>query len=539
VQVQAVVEFYSFLHRKPRGRFDILFSDNIVDRMAGKQALMDRLCERLGVEAGVPRADGRVSVDDTSCTGMSDQGPAALINGWAVTRLNPARIDLIAGLVDREVPLATWPQDLFRVQENVRREDILLHDAFASGSALEAVLAHGADAVLDEMARAGLRGMGGAGFKTADKWRLCRNAPAAERYVICNADEGEPGTFKDRVLLQGYTDLMFEGMTLCARVIGARRGYLYLRGEYRYMVDALEAVLARRRACNLLGDGILGTPGFDFDIEIHLGAGAYICGEESALIESLEGKRGVPRKRPPFPVVQGNRNEPTVVNNVETFAVAAKLAVNGADWFTAVGTPASRGTKLLSISGDCRRPGVYEYPFGVYVRQILEDAGAHDAQAVQVAGPAGHLITAREFDRRIAYEDLATGGSFMIFNWNRDLFDVVRNFASFFAHESCGFCTPCRVGTSLMRDLVEKVADGHGTQADLAEMRDLARVMKAASHCGLGHTAPNTVVDSLNKLPEIYTRRLKSTEFEPAFDLDGALEEARRLSGRDDASAHL
>jgi [NiFe] hydrogenase diaphorase moiety large subunit len=539
MHVKCVRDFYSFLHSTPRGRYDVLFSDNIVDRMLGKETLMAQLCARLGVRPGETRADGRVSVDNTSCTGMPDQGPAMLVNGFALTHLTPQRIDTIADLIEREVPLTRWPGIYCEVEDNVRRRDLLLGEPFVDGSGLRAVIERGPEAVLQELDRAGLRGLGGAGFKTAVKWAACRQARGREHFVVCNADEGEPGTFKDRVLLQSHANLLLEGMAVCARVIGARRGFVYLRGEYRYMLEVLEATLEGRRRAGLLGERVLGVEGYDFDVEIHLGAGAYICGEESALIESLEGKRGVPRKRPPFPVTHGHANEPTVVNNVETFAVAAKVAARGGAWWTTRGTEKSPGTKLLSVSGDCARPGVYEYPFGVSLRQVLEDCGAADPQAVQVAGPAGQLVPEAEFGRRIAYEDLPTGGSFMIFGRGRDLLDVVRNFASFFAHESCGFCTPCRVGTSLMRDLVEKVASGHGTRLDLQEMRQLGRVMRDTSHCGLGHTAPNPVLGTLEKFPEIWTARLRSTEFEPAFDLDAALAESRALTGRDDAHAHL
>jgi [NiFe] hydrogenase diaphorase moiety large subunit len=539
VDVLSVVDFYAFLHRTPRGRYDVLFSDNIVDRMLGKDALMRRLCQRLGVAPGETRPDGRVSVDNTSCTGMPDQGPAVLVNGLALTHLTPARVDAIADLIEREVPLDRWPGIYCQVEDNVRRRDLLLGQPFVDGSALRAVLERGPDAMLEELDRSGLRGLGGAGFKTAAKWAMSRKAHGREHFVVCNADEGEPGTFKDRVLLQSHANLMLEGMTVCARVIGGRRGYVYLRGEYRYMLEVLEMTLEQRRRAGLLGKRILGVDGFDFDVDIHLGAGAYVCGEESALLESLEGKRGVPRKRPPFPVTHGHANEPTVVNNVETFAVAAKVAANGGAWWASVGTPNSPGTKLLSVSGDCARPGVYEYPFGVTIQQVLDDCGAAETRAVQVAGPAGHLVPAREFHRRIAYEDIATGGSFMVFDGSRDLLDVVRNFASFFAHESCGFCTPCRVGTSLMRDLVEKLAAGHGSAYDLAELRNLGGVMQAASHCGLGVTAPNPVLDSLDKFPELWAARLVRDDFEPAFDLEDALSEARGITGRDDAHAHL
>ncbi|HNW78121.1 MAG TPA: NAD(P)H-dependent oxidoreductase subunit E [Candidatus Competibacteraceae bacterium] len=538
-RVRRVAEFYAFLYTAPRGAYNILFSDNITDRMLGNRALLHALCARLGVGIGETRADGRVTVGTTSCTGMCGQGPAALVNGQAVTRLDAARIASIATLVEQQAPLEQWPRELFEVTSNIRRADILLGRHFADGAALRAVLKRGPAAILDELLKSGLRGQGGAGFKSAAKWRSCREASGAVKYVVCNADEGEPGTFKDRVLMQDFADLVFEGMTLCGRVMGARQGFVYLRGEYRYLLDALRDTLQRRREVGLLGTAILGEPDFNFDIEIHLGAGAYVCGEESALIESLEGKHGVPRIRPPFPTTHGYLNQPTVVNNVETFAAAAKIAVEGGDWFASRGTAESKGTKLLSLSGDCERPGIYEYPFGVTVRRVLEDCGARDAQGIQMAGPAGHMISAKLFDRRICFEDLATGGSFMVFDQQRDILDGIRNFTHFFVHESCGFCTPCRVGTVLMRDLVIKVHTGHGTRYDLEEMRTLGRIMQVACHCGLGQTAPNPVLDSLEQFPEAYERRLRSTAFEPAFDLNAALEEARHLTGRHDPGAYL
>ena len=284
---------------------------------------------------------------------------------------------------------------------------------------------------------------------------------------------------------------------------------------------------------------VLFKTGFDFDIEIHMGAGAYICGEESALIESLEGKRGVPRIRPPFPVTHGYRGRPTVVNNVETFMAAAQIATQGADWFKAAGTEQSTGTKLLSISGDCAHPGIYEFPFGVSIQQVLEACGTTDCQAVQVAGAAGFTIPATEFNRSIAFEDVSTGGSFMVFNHERDLLDMVQNFTRFFMHESCGFCTPCRVGGSLLKDHVDKVHAGKAGQYDIGELRNIGTLIKSTSHCSLGTTAPNPVLDTLDKFPHIYERRLAQTNFEPAFDLDAALQEARDITGRDDAGAHL
>jgi [NiFe] hydrogenase diaphorase moiety large subunit len=538
-RVTGVIDYYSFLHTTPRGDFDILFSDSITDQMLGSRELLQRLCERLGVGRGIPRADGRVTVDTTSCTGICDQGPAILVNGWTVAGLDDDRIDAIAALVGEGTPVADWPAEFFHVEDNIRRSDRLLNDTITPGAALQALSQQGAGALLDILEQSGLRGRGGAGFRTATKWRLCRAAQASEHVVVCNADEGEPGTFKDRILLNSYADQVFEGMTLCAGIIGARQGYFYLRGEYRYLRAPLEAVLARRREAGLLGKSIQGRAGFDFDIGIHMGAGAYICGEESALIESLEGKRGIARVRPPFPVTHGYRGQPTVVNNVETFMKAAAIAVHGAGWMTSTGTPESTGTKLLSISGDCERPGIYEYPFGVSIRQVLADCGATDTQAVQAAGAAGTTISPAEFGRVIAFEDVSTGGAFMVFDSSRDMLDMVRNFAHFFTHESCGFCTPCRVGGVLLRDLVDKVCAGRGGEADLQEMRGIAKLMRQNSQCGLGTTAPNHVLDTLEKFPDSYRRRLRHSGFEPAFDLDAALDEARAITGRTDAAADI
>ena len=566
VRIEATASFYHFFHAESHGAYEILFSDNIIDHMAGKEELKRYLCERLWLEPRKLSEDGLVYVDDTADIGLADQAPAMLVNGYAVPALDHSRLDLIAELIRNKKPLADWPPMLFEIPDNIRQAGPLTGEAFTPGAALQATLARGTDATLAELEAANLRGRGGAGFKTATKWASCRKAegeaqehagpsqvlpgplggePSVARfsggahYVVCNADEGEPGTFKDRVLLNSHADLVFEGMTVCARVIGAKQGLVYLRGEYKNLLEKLKSVLARRREKGLLGKGILGEQGFDFDIEIHLGAGAYICGEESALIESLEGKPGKPRNRPPFPDRCGYRNQPTVVNNVETFACAARIAERGAAAFTALGTPQSTGSKLISVSGDCMRPGIYEVPFGVTVRQILIECGAEDAHAVQVSGPSGTCISFREFDRIIAFEDLPTAGAFMVFSRERDMFEVARNFTHFFAHESCGFCTPCRVGTSLLRNTMDKLAAGKGSAYDMNEMKNIMHILLDMAHCGLGHTAANPVVQTMEKFPDAYEKRLMKLDFEPAFDLDGALSTARLITGRDDEWAHL
>jgi len=538
-KIEGVAGFYAFLYTRPRGRYRVLFSDNITDRMLGNVELLDYMCAQLWVERGKTSEDGLVSIDTASCTGMCDQGPALLVNNYAITRVTRQRVDEMCELIRSKAALADWPREYFRVEDQVRRKDILLGSEFAPGDALAAALARGPEGLLAEVKASNLRGRGGAGFATGLKWEACRNAQGKAHYVVCNADEGEPGTFKDRVLLASHADMAFEGMTLCALVIGAGKGMLYLRGEYRCLLDQLNAVLERRRRGKLLGAGILGRSGFDFDIEIHLGAGAYVCGEESALIESLEGKRGTPRNRPPFPVTHGYLDQPTVVNNVETFAASCLIAHRGGAWYAGIGTSASAGTKILSVSGDCARPGLYEYPYGVSVSEVLDACGAGDVQAVQVSGPSGVCLAAAEFGRRIAFEDIPTAGAFMVFDHSRDMFEVARNFVHFFAHESCGFCTPCRVGTSLLRNLMDKLKNGHGSPYDFAEIEKLNRILQSMSHCGLGHSACNPVLDTIAKFRPAYERRLQQKEFEPAFDLDWALEPARQMTGRDDAGAHF
>ncbi len=538
-RIESVASFYSFLHFKPHGEYRVLFSDNITDRMSGSTALMDLMCQQLWLQPGKLSEDGLVSIDTTSCTGMCDQGPAMLVNDRAIARLDHQRIQEIVQLIRNRTPLADWPADFFRIEDNIRRSGMLLGNTLLRGEVLRAALLLGSHNILEQLKASGLRGRGGAGFPTGQKWEACRHAAGTEHYVVCNADEGEPGTFKDRVLLTRQADLVFEGMTLCALATGARKGFLYLRGEYRYLLESLQAVLQRRREDKLLGVNILGQPGFDFDIDIHLGAGAYICGEESALIESLEGKRGVPRNRPPFPVTHGYLQQPTAVDNVETFCQAAMVLHTGPEKYRAIGTARSAGSKLISVSGDCPSPGIYEYPFGVTVRQVLQDCGAVNTAAVQVSGPSGVCVPESEFDRKLGFEDLPTAGAFMVFDDSRDMFEVARNFVHFFAHESCGFCTPCRVGTSMLKQGMDKIAAGHGTHYDLSEIDNLDRILQTTSHCGLGRTACNPVLHTLKHFRPAYETRLKSLEFEPAFDLDGALARARQMTGRDDAGAHL
>jgi [NiFe] hydrogenase diaphorase moiety large subunit len=526
-KIRALIDFYSFLHDSPRGRYDIYFSDSITDQMLGSRDSARVLCEALGVDPGIPDPGGLATVDFTSCTGLCERGPAVLVNGIAIDRVTQDRAREMAGLVNAGTPVDEWPLEWFFITDAIRSKGPLLSETLRRGTGIARALQCGADQVIADLEASGLRGCGGAGFPTYQKWDICRSAGGDERFVICNADEGEPGTFKDRALLNSYAYSVIEGMTICAITIGATQGYIYLRHEYEFIRPILERRLRRRRQNGLLGRNIQGHLGINFDIDIIMGAGSYVCGEETALIESLEGKRGIPRVRPPFPVTNGYRGRPTVVNNVETFAYAAGIVANGPGFFRT--GESHTGWKLLSISGDCDAPGIYELPIGTTVGEALGLCGARDVQAVQVGGPGGVLLAGDETDRQLSFDDSNTGGSFIVFDKSRDMLDVAVNFTKFFAHESCGFCTPCRVGTKLMVHMADKIAGGHGARLDIEQMQRLNKLMTHASHCGLGQSAAGPILATYEKFAESFHRRMEDVEYKPAFDVEAAIERSRQI----------
>ena len=533
-KIQGLVDFYSFLHKEPRGKYDIYFSDSITDHMLGSRESAKVLCDALNVELGVPREDGLVTVATTSCTGLCECGPAVLVNGIAIERVDASRAREMAKLVRAEVPLEEWPLEWFLIEDSIYRKGPLLDSKLVPGAAIRRALQLGRDLTLQELENAGLRGCGGAGFPTHVKWDLCRQSKRQQRFVVCNADEGEPGTFKDRALLHQYADTLLEGMTVCAVTVGADKGFIYLRHEYEFLRELLQRRIDRRRDAGLLGRSILGHHGIHFDVEIYMGAGSYVCGEETALIESLEGKRGIPRVRPPFPVTHGYKRRPTVVNNVETLCYAARILEHSPSVLDHDGSVP--GWKLLSISGDCASPGIYEIPLGTTIRDILEMCGANDVQAIQIGGPAGVLISPDEFDRATSFDDLNTAGSFIVFDNSRDLLETALNFTHFFAHESCGFCTPCRVGTKLIAQLADKVAEGHGARLDIEQMRRLNKLMTQASHCGLGQRAAVPVLATYEKFPDSFARRMEDVEYKPAFDVEAAIQRSKEIVREEEAA---
>ncbi len=350
--------------------------------------------------------------------------------------------------------------------------------------------------IIGELLESGLRGRGGAGFPTAKKWEFTSKQVSEEKYVICNADEGEPGTFKDREILTQVPRKVFAGMAICGKVIGAKQGFIYLRGEYRYLLLNLEPELDAFNE-------YLKQIGQDFQIKIFMGSGAYICGEESALFESMEGKRGEPRNKPPYPTEAGYKNKPTVINNVETFVYALMICHLGAKKFKDLGTTDSRGSKVFSVSGDTPKPGIYELELGMSVEKFVDDFGDGDTKAVQVGGASGFCVPRKKFkDTIIGFEGVPTGGSMKLFNSSRSMFNVLRNYLDFFVEESCGQCTPCRVGCQQLLKGIEAVKKGEKPIAYLEQLLKLANTMKIASKCGLGQSVGNSFASIVNNFKE-------------------------------------
>jgi [NiFe] hydrogenase diaphorase moiety large subunit len=536
VEVADMVSFYAFENRLPMGRCRIRLSKTPISLIKGARDVAAAFEAALGVAMGGTTADRAFTLQWTSDIGMADQEPSALVDEVVLTELAAADVPGIVAAL-RASPGAAAALAEARVRPSLVRSGPLLTDPFQAGAGVRAALAMAPEAVIAQVVDSKLRGRGGAGFPTGMKWRLTRKAEGAEHYIVCNADEGEPGTFKDRVLLEQFPDLVLDGLTIAGYALGGRQGLIYLRGEYAYLRPGLEAALARRRGEGLLGPGILGHADFDFDIRIQLGAGSYMCGEESALLESLEGKRGAPRDRPPYPTERGYLGQPTSINNVETLACAARILERGADWFRSFGTAQSSGTKLMCVSGDCPRPGVYEAPFGITVNALLDMVGVSDATYVQVSGPSGEAVAPRDFGRQLAYEDLSTGGSTMIFGPGRDPLAIALQFAEFFADESCGYCTPCRVGTTQLKAAMETILAGRATLADVAATRALGEMVERMSRCGLGQTAPNPILTTMRAFPELYEARLADAAFMPRVSLEESLQAAVLVQGRQPVAA--
>ncbi len=396
-------------------------------------------------------------------------------------------------------------------------DEYIAHDGYFG--AAKAIFEMSSEDIIQEMKFSGLRGRGGAGFPTYLKWNFAAKAPGDVKYVLCNADEGDPGAFMDRSILEGDPHAVLEGMIIAARAIGANRGYIYCRTEYPLAIRRLEIAIAQAREYGFLGKNIFGSD-FDFDLEIYQGAGAFVCGEETALMRSIEGKRGIPRPRPPFPAHKGLWQRPTILNNVETFANVPQIILKGGKWYSSVGTESSKGTKVFALSGDVKNIGLVEVPMGTPLRTIIFDIGGgipkkRKFKAVQLGGPSGGCVPEEHLDLPVDYEEIVKAGAIMgsggmIVMDNRTcMVDMARFFLDFCQEESCGKCTPCREGTKRMLEIMEKITRGEGEIDDIAKLEELARMIKDTALCGLGQTAPNPVLSTLRYFRDEYEAHIK------------------------------
>ena len=397
----------------------------------------------------------------------------------------------------------------------INPEDIDEYIAFDGFKALEKVLTSMTrDEVIDVITKSGLRGRGGAGFPTGKKWTFVKNEENKQKYVICNADEGDPGAFMDRSILEGDPHSVLESMIIAGYAVGADKGYVYVRAEYPIAVQRLEVAIKQERKYGLLGKKILGTD-FNFDIEIRLGAGAFVCGEETALIESVEGKRGQPRVKPPYPAHSGLWGCPTLINNVETYANVTRIINNGADWYASIGTENSKGTKVFALGGNVNNVGLVEVPMGTTLREIIYDIGGgipnnREFKAAQTGGPSGGCIPKEHLDIKIDYENLKQIGSMMgsggliVMDDTKCMVNIAKFYLDFTVSESCGKCTPCRIGTKRMLEILQRICDGNGTEMDLVKLEELAVNIEKSAICGLGQSAPNPVLSTLKYFKDEY-----------------------------------
>ena len=514
--VYGVTEFYEMFYTHPVGYKVIRICQDAPCALAGADALMAGVCRRLGVQPGETTPDGAYTVEAVRCLGLCDRAPAALVN---LERYAPLEPDDPATVLDRPPPperlaiggLVKLALSNVGVVDPTRLEDYVAQGGLAA--LRQALLTMKPGQVLEEVKASKLVGRGGAAFPTGLKWEFAARNPAP-RYVICNADESEPGAFKDRVLMDGDPFRVIEGLILACYAVGAQQGFIYVRGEHRRGYERFSQSLRQLEAAGYLGQDILGT-GFGCQIEVRRGAGAYVCGEETALMESIEGKRGFPRLRPPFPTDSGLWGRPTVINNVETLAKVPPILLHGARWYNALGTPESAGTKLFAVSGSVLRPGVYEVPFGVRLRHLVYDlAGGlqpgRQVQAILTGGAAGTFLTVAHLDVPLTFEDFKKvggtigAGTVMVFDDTVDLRHVLRRIGEFFAHESCGKCYPCQMGTQRQAEILGRIARGQARPDDAATLLELGAVMTDTSICGLGQAASMAIVNAQRHWPGFF-----------------------------------
>ncbi len=519
--IHGVIEFYAMFYNQPIGRTIIRVCTDPACGLRGADAVLEAACHATQVSApGETSGNGAYTVERAPCLGLCNVGVAAHVthNGTHHSYTTLAAHDLAAILNGRErMPEEVVGGDvrvLTALCDQPRAVSLAEYEAHGGTQALRKALSQmPPQAVIDEVKRSGLMGRGGAAFPAWIKWDGAAKAQGNARYFVVNADESEPGTFKDRILMERDPHRFIEGMIIGAYAIGAHQAYIYIRGEYPTAIERVQAALQEWREAGYLGANILNSH-FALDVEVRSGAGAYICGEETALFESVEGQRGFPRMKPPFPTEHGLFGQPTVINNVETLANVPYIIAHGAEAFCQFGTEKSAGPKLFCVSGDVVRPGLYEVAFGVTLRHLIDDLAGGvtggNLQAILMGGAAGAFATAKELDVKLTFEDLRTAGLplgsgvVMVFNDRRNLRDVLLRLGRFFAHESCGKCYPCQLGTQRQYEILERIAAGKIQSGDAERLSDVGWTMSDASLCGLGQTAAWAVQSAMRLWPTLF-----------------------------------
>ena len=517
--VFGVIEFYSLLTTQPSGENVVHVCDDPICALKGADDLVTGFRQLLGVQSGQVSADGRFQVERVPCLGLCGQAPAVQVNGKP---FGHADLTTMKGFPEYE---GQWQEDWVAgpveiLTANCREPGTASLEKYRQGHGyigLSKALQMSPDEVVAEVKAAGLVGRGGAAFPAGIKWEAVSKAPGDIKYVVCNADESEPGAFKDRILLEKDPHRTIEGLAISAYAVSAHYGYIYVRGEYPRALISVKEALREAQEAHLIGENILGS-GFNFQIEIRQGAGAYICGEETALFESLEGKQGFPRIKPPFPTTHGLFGKPTVINNVETLCNVPYIIRKGSGPFRKIGTALSTGPKLFCVSGDILRPGLYEVPFGITLRELLyEMAGGVPAGkslgAALLGGAAGTFALESDLDVRLSFEHMRAAGlvlgsgSIMVFDETREILDILRRIARFFAEESCGKCFPCQIGTQRQFEILTRLASGQGLAGDDERLDDVGWTMTDASLCGLGQTAASAVLSAMKRWPHLIPGR--------------------------------
>ena len=525
IEVTETLAYYSMLRRKPEGRYHIQVCTNISCMLRGGNELYQHVQKRLGIGNKEVSPTGTFSLEEVECIGACTGAPAIQVNYDYHENLDPGKIDAIFEQLEqgkRPKPVSVisgaiherHPAEVvvisrrFGIPNSNKIEVYLKHDGY---QALEKALKQMTpDQIIDEVKKSNLRGRGGAGFPAGMKWSFVpKETGGKPKYIIANGDESEPGTSKDRPLMEMDPHQLIEGMIIAGRAVGAVRGYIYIRGEYRYVIDIVEAAIVEAYAKGYLGKNILGS-GFDFDLVAHTGAGAYECGEESALMESLEGKRGYPRIRPPFPAVVGLYGCPTVINNVETLSSVPAVILRGAEWYAGLGTPKNGGTRLFAVSGHVNRPGIYELPMGFNMKRMIEEVaggvpGGKKIKAVVPGGSSCPLLTGDEIDIAMDFDSVAKAGSMLgsggtvVLNEDTCMVDFARRIMHFYAHESCGWCIPCREGTAWLKKMLDRFHDGGGRAEDIPLIDELSKNMLGRTFCPLGDAAAMPTISIVKK----------------------------------------